>query len=55
MKKTTIAVVILHYNDFEMTRQYIENLRKLRWNVVTHHFVSGDNNSPDESGVELSE
>lgn len=38
MKKTTIAVVILHYNDFEMTRQYIENLRKLKWNDVTHQF-----------------
>lgn len=55
MKKTTIAVVILHYNDFEMTRQYIENLRKLKWNDVTHQFIIVDNNSPDGSGVELYE
>lgn len=55
MKKKTIAVVILHYNDFEMTRQYVENLRNLKWNDIAHHFVIVDNNSPDGSGAELYE
>lgn len=55
MKKTTIAVVILHYNDFEMTRKYIENLKNLKWDDITHQFVIVDNNSPDGSGSELYE
>ena len=29
MDKNKIAVVILHYNDFKMTKEYIDSLKKL--------------------------
>lgn len=48
-----IAVVILHYNDFEMTRNYINNLKKINWNGIDHHFIIVDNCSPDQSGKRL--
>ena len=53
MKKATISVVILHYNDFNMTRDYIDNLRGLNWNDISHQFIIVDNDSPDESGQTL--
>lgn len=55
MKKTVIAVVILHYNDFDMTKNYIENLRTLEWAGISHKFIIVDNNSPDGSGIILKE
>lgn len=48
-----ISIVILHYNDFEMTRKYVENLKSLNWGNIAHKFVIVDNGSPDGSGVTL--
>lgn len=55
MKKATISVVVLHYNDFDMTRKYIDNLRGLEWNDISHQFIIVDNHSPDGSGQTLYE
>lgn len=48
-----LSVVILHYNDLEMTRAYIENLKKQDWCGILHHFLIVDNASPDGSGKQL--
>lgn len=54
MKKTIkISVVILHYNDFELTKNYIENLNKQKWTDISYHFIIVDNNSSDKSGKRL--
>ena len=53
MKNIDIAVVILHFNDFDMTRKYIDNLKGLNWGDYRHHFIIVDNHSPDDSGQEL--
>lgn len=53
MFSKSIAVVILHYNDFNMTKNYIENLRTLNWENVNHRFIIVDNASPDGSGSKL--
>lgn len=45
-----LSVVILHYNDLQMTQSYIENLKKLDWRGITYHFLIVDNASPDGSG-----
>lgn len=46
MDKNKIAVVILHYNDFKMTKEYIDSLKKLEWNNIEHKFIIVDNCSP---------
>lgn len=48
-----LSVVILHYNDLEMTKAYIANLKKLDWTDLSHHFLIVDNASPDKSGAQL--
>lgn len=53
MINKTVSVVILHYNDFQMTKKYIENLRNLYWENVGHKFIIVDNASPDGSGDRL--
>lgn len=53
MCNKSIAVVVLHYNDFDMTKNYIENLRTLNWENITHKFIVVDNASPDGSGSRL--
>lgn len=53
MKKITIAIVVLHYNDFNMTKNYIDNLKELEWCEISHRFIVVDNYSPDDSGIEL--
>lgn len=53
MCNKSIAIVILHYNDFDMTKNYIENLRTLNWENITHKFIVVDNASPDGSGSKL--
>ncbi|WP_274656652.1 glycosyltransferase [Streptococcus equinus] len=53
MCNKSIAVVILHYNDFNMTRNYIENLKTLNWENIPHKFIIVDNASPDGSGSKL--
>ncbi len=55
MISKSIAVVILHYNNFIMTKNYIENLRRLNWHKINHKFIIVDNASPDNSGVLLKE
>lgn len=45
-----IGVVILHYNNLNMTLEYIANLKTLEWGELTHHFIIVDNCSPDKSG-----
>ena len=55
MDKNKIAVVILHYNDFKMTKEYIDSLKKLEWNNIEHKFIIVDNCSPDNSGKNLFE
>lgn len=53
MCNKSIAIVILHYNDFDMTKNYIESLRTLNWENITHKFIIVDNASPDGSGFKL--
>lgn len=50
-----ISTVILHYNDAEMTRKYINNLQSLNWAGIDHHIIVVDNASPDGSGTSLYE
>lgn len=54
-EKLDLSVVILHYNDLEMTKAYIENLKRQNWADISHHFLIVDNASPDGSGVHLKE
>lgn len=49
----SISVVILHYNNSEMTINYINNLKKLNWGILEKHFIVVDNCSPDYSGKYL--
>ena len=53
MKKIIISIVVLHYNDFEMTKAYIANLKKLNWENITYKIIIVDNCSPDFSGKRL--
>lgn len=55
MNSKTIAIVILHYNDFNMTKNYINNLKELNWENINHKFIIVDNASPDCSGIKLKE
>lgn len=48
-----ISIIILHYNEIEVTRNYINNLKSLNWENIEHHFIIVDNFSPDKSGVIL--
>lgn len=48
-----LSVVILHYNDPEMTQTYISNLKEQNWSNISHHFLIVDNASPDGSGKQL--
>lgn len=45
-----IVTIILHYNDAELTINYINNLLKLDWKDYQHNIIIVDNNSPDGSG-----
>ena len=51
----SIAIVILHYNDYELTRQYIRNLEKQCWDNISYKYIVVDNASPDGSGKKLFE
>lgn len=48
-----ISIVILHYNDAEMTGNYINNLSELNWSGINYHIIIVDNASPDKSGAIL--
>lgn len=52
-KTTIISIVILHYNDFELTRNYVYELEKQDWAEFEYHIIIVDNASPDGSGSEL--
>ena len=45
-----ISIIILHYNDANLTSTFLDNLKKLNWHKISHHFIIVDNYSPDESG-----
>ena len=45
-----VATIILHYNDAELTINYVNNLLKLDWKDYQHNIIIVDNNSPDGSG-----
>ncbi len=49
----TICIVILHYNDAEMTIEYINKLKSLNWCNIHYHFIVVDNASYDVSGERL--
>lgn len=51
----TICVVILHYNDEDMTTRYTNNLLSLDWSNTERHIVIVDNASPDGSGYALNQ
>ena len=55
MDKLSLCIVILHYNNFEMTKSYVENLKKLSSKKFEKHIIIVDNKSPDESGKLLLE
>ena len=55
MVKLSLCVVILHYNNFEMTRGYVENLKRLSARNYEKHIIIVDNKSPDGSGKPLFE
>ena len=46
-------MVILHYNDHEITDKYIDDLKKLEWGLLRYHFIIVGNGSPDGSGKHL--
>ena len=45
-----MCVVILHYNDANMTEEYVDNLLDLKWGKHLFHIIIVDNASPDNSG-----
>lgn len=45
-----ISIVVLHYNDRNMTIRYVDNLMSLNWQNYSYHIVIVDNCSPDNSG-----
>lgn len=51
MKTNTfsLSIVILHYNNFELTQNYITELKKQNWIGIERHIIVVDNNSPDGS------
>lgn len=55
MKTNTfsLSIVILHYNNFELTQNYITELKKQNWIGIERHIIVVDNNSPDGSGLRL--
>lgn len=54
-KDISIAIVILHYNNFELTQNYITELKKQNWVGIERHIIVVDNNSSDGSGLRLNE
>ena len=53
MKKYGLCIVVLHYNNAEMTISYVKNLKKLVAENYEKHIILVDNNSPDGSGKML--
>ena len=51
--KLDIGIVILHYNDAQMTENYIRNLNNLNWEDIRWHIIVVDNASPDGSEFSL--
>lgn len=45
-----ISIVVLHYNDSDMTINYVDNLMSLDWQNYSYHIIIVDNCSPDDSG-----
>lgn len=52
-KELVLSIVILHYNDFNLTKKYVDELDKQNWLGINHHIIIVDNASPDGSGKEL--
>lgn len=50
---TDISIVILHYNELDLTQKYIKNIIDLNWKEIIFHIIVVDNASPDGSGKEL--
>lgn len=50
-----ISIVILHFNNAEMTSSYIGNIQKLNWININYQIIIVDNASPDKSGCILAE
>ena len=55
MKKYSLCVVVLHYNNAKMTINYVKNLKKQVANNYEMHIILVDNKSPDGSGDVLKE
>lgn len=55
MNTSKICIVILHYNDVDMTTDYITNLLALDWTDIEYHIIVVDNASPDKSGFFLAQ
>lgn len=45
-----ISVVILNYNQYEMTIEYVKNLKKQDWKNIRYHLVIIDNGSSNGGG-----
>ncbi len=55
MKKYSLCIVVLHYNNAQMTIDYVRNLEKLTVRNYEMHIILVDNKSPDGSGPVLKE
>lgn len=52
---TAISIVILHYNNFALTKECINNMLAKNWAQINYKFIVVDNCSPDKSGQKLFE
>ena len=50
-----VGIVLLHYNDAELTEKCVADFRMQNWDKIDYHFVVVDNASPDGSGKELAD
>ena len=49
-EKIDISIVVLHYNDYELTVNYVNNIQSLNWDNLNYKIIIVDNCSPDGSG-----
>lgn len=49
-EKIDISIVVLHYNDYELTVNYVNNIQSLNWDNLNYKIIIVDNCSPDGGG-----
>lgn len=51
--KMKIGIIILQYNEYKQTQDFISILKKMNWNNIEPKYIIVDNDSPDRSGKEI--